>query len=622
MQILNTNDFISSESVRVADLGKYLLINSVPYDKITNSPIPFANISMVRQSYLACGEGMHPCFNKTTATSRIIPHTSSSQTFYAVCGKHVIKRFKNTLIDNVNPNIMYVFPSSEFRAQLDQVYNQHDDENIRYKFYKIIDNGDGTFTKSSNYILNSANVNYSSSNNSINTDNICHYMTQTNTHVFCFITMGALDTTYSTTGFAVQYMLKIDKETLNIELCPISTYSNYPDYIGNSSYFKYNEYLYNTIQVIHEQEDGLILFGSFNDYSDNRASTLLKPLFYSFQSNKITLLECTGEPLPYGYSLNNAKSVSVSSSAKYLVKVCEPSIALKNQETNEVYTYLFDSDKEFSTTDPAVDSLYYITISSDNVLKMNFKKLSLVFPPELEITALPYDLTYQNTYSYEYEQDQFAHKTLVTNFDGKEYVHLFFTGVTRSPINSRGIYTFEIDEEHTTATLTAFYPALGGTLSEYMLLSSDRKQICIATANSYHFLKFDTVSKKWISTFDSMQTLTSIIKTPESKIYAILSDDSVICHDLSGAVSLDFNFEKAFYEYNNSDVNSYITVWAKNAEDEYAAVNIKLTIAGNCVWQSNGSQTLETTTSAEGPTTVPFTIKGQTAINVSIDAIV
>ena len=85
---------------------------------------------------------------------------------------------------------------------------------------------------------------------------------------------------------------------------------------------------------------------------------------------------------------------------------------------------------------------------------------------------------------------------------------------------------------------------------------------------------------------------------------------------------IDFEFEKPVYNYNNTDINSYITIWAKNADEEYTATNIKLTLTGNVVWQANGLQTLETTTSADGPINIPFVIKGHTAINVGVDAII
>lgn len=184
------------------------------------------------------------------------------------------------------------------------------------------------------------------------------------------------------------------------------------------------------------------------------------------------------------------------------------------------------------------------------------------------------------------------------------------------------MYTFEIDADHTTATLVSFYSAPGGAFVEYLELSDDDKQMCVVTPTSYHFLRFDIEGKKWVASLNIQNTIVSMIKTQEDKVYAILEDSSIVCHDLSGAVILDFNFEKNFYEYNNSDINSYISIWAKNSENQYVATNIKLTIAGNCVWQTNGSQTLETQTSAEGPIAIPFTIKGQTAINVSVDAII
>ena len=155
-----------------------------------------------------------------------------------------------------------------------------------------------------------------------------------------------------------------------------------------------------------------------------------------------------------------------------------------------------------------------------------------------------------------------------------------------------------------------------------MPLTDDREKIVLTTNTSYHILKFDLVSESWISTYDSLTKVKSMIQTDENKLYYISEDNSIHCQDLNGAVTIDFEFEKQVYNYNNADINSYISIWALDSEGNYCATNIKLTIIGNAVWQTNGLQTLETSTSAEGPINIPFVIKGHTAINVGVDAII
>lgn len=146
-------------------------------------------------------------------------------------------------------------------------------------------------------------------------------------------------------------------------------------------------------------------------------------------------------------------------------------------------------------------------------------------------------------------------------------------------------------------------------------------QTDISTAISYHIAIFDSEAEEWKITYESMTTLKSIVKTDDDMIYALTQNNELICQDLEGATTIDFTFEKTSYQYNDSDIVSYIELWSKNSEDEYVETSVKLTLQGNAVWQSNGLQTLTVTTSDEGKLTVPFVIKGQSTINVSVDVV-
>jgi hypothetical protein len=190
-----------------------------------------------------------------------------------------------------------------------------------------------------------------------------------------------------------------------------------------------------------------------------------------------------------------------------------------------------------------------------------------------------------------------------------------------SPMNTRGVYTFRVNQAKTEATYVSSYQAIGGALHGFMPLNSTGTKILISTPTSYHIAIFDSEAEEWKITYESMTTLKSIVKTDDDMIYALTQNNELICQDLEGATTIDFTFEKTSYQYNDSDIVSYIELWSKNSEDEYVETSVKLTLQGNAVWQSNGLQTLTVTTSDEGKLTVPFVIKGQSTINVSVDVV-
>ena len=60
MQIASSTDKISSISNRLVDLNEYMLINSVPYLKENNSPIPFNVVSIDSTQNYCLGKSINP----------------------------------------------------------------------------------------------------------------------------------------------------------------------------------------------------------------------------------------------------------------------------------------------------------------------------------------------------------------------------------------------------------------------------------------------------------------------------------------------------------------------------------------------------------------------------------
>ena len=626
MEIISTQCQVSSNAVRVVDTGNDMIINTVPYNKETNSPIPFNNISIIRGNKTCIGKNaIHPCFyNNPTSISGVSHYQSMPD-----------KKAVNMIVDNLNPNICYISPSkSNMDSSSPSDQAQESNSEFFQRLYKLEKKSNGQITKTctSSYITYNSEIKNSNSINTI-------YMTQTNTHVFvvlrCFYS-------YTTTGEEPYYMVQIvkfDKENLSVTSSNYINYSylssSYPNYMDGSrlqtSYYCDNPNA-NIFKILKETKDGLYIYTKnirADSYSSN-LSTLYNTarlIFYSFESGLITdmlLNKTSSSELPNGLPTSASTSPN-SISESYLPRenMQIPSECLETE--SGYYTYFYTLKGQYSSTleNNFPNTLFYMNFTKDNSMYMNINEVTLLFPEDAEIENIPINSTSSMTNtSLPTVSDWGVYETYVTNTNGIDYVHIIYKGLYPYNENTRGIYTFRVNEEKTEATFTSFYPALGDTLAEFMPLTDDREKIVLTTNTSYHILKFDLVSESWISTYDSLTKVKSMIKTDENKLYYISEDNSIHCQDLNGAVTIDFEFEKLVYNYNNVDINSYISIWALDSEGNYCATNIKLTVIGNVVWQANGLQTLETSTSAEGPINIPFVIKGHTSINVGVDAII
>lgn len=629
MQIAKSTDILEASSVRLADIGDYIIINGVPYDKKTNAPVPFNITNLPRENFFACGYGINTKYTKARCGES--KSTSGSiGTMYQDIPINI--NFKNTLIDNVDTNIIWVVPSTYF--QDNSVYSNATDINnnrqiVLYKLYKTEKGIDTTPIKISDAPYYAAS---STSSNQYRIGYNCFYMTQNVDNIFiivsAFIPTNAQGNATNNTCLCA---IKVNKKTLEYtqtNLCPY--YHSTPAYAEaqKNNYYKNNSgyNVYNTFNILYENKEGIVFTNTHREYYSNGSSSGMyhqnNLIFYSFDSSLCTPLFVEGEVLPWGINTNLASNVHAGTTGNPLfTRISIPSETI--EYNNEIYTYLFENEAVPTVQSAPITSLFKI-ILDESELKLKYNKIELIFPEDSEITNIPYHSTYQvnSNSTYITYQNSFVYKAFAANYNGKEYIHLFYIGYYQAPITARGIYTFELNEEKTQATLVSFYPAAGGALLGFLQLNEERDKIAFVTANSYHFLKFNTISKKWFSTFDNFVGVQSMIKTDENKIYVITEDNTILCNDLNGAVIIDFDFEKSSYNYNNAEIDSYISIWAKNSDEQFTETDIKLTIIGDCVWKENGLQTLITKTSDVGPINIPFTIKGQTSISVGVDAII
>lgn len=636
MQIAKSNDTVYSSGIKVIDTGTHTIINGVPYDKQTNSPVPFNVVSIPSESRYLSGPN---CISWSEYYDGQDSNYANSLNFKCNC----------TLVDSENPNITYVIsPREVTKPSHSSIDNAGDSKSAEFAVLdKSIGSNAPVLTKITTNVNNSQS--FVSTRFTMNEDSRYFYptyFTQNSQYLFIF---GIFNYYNSNGGDGKNVGIKVFDKNLNLVATRyINTYylnsssTSYTDYQNGKTQTTYRYYRCPTLKILYETDEGVLLFYNSTD-CDNYSTTSTRYsgsryAWFSFNSLLLEKVVSTSDQY-YPYCIGNITSGSYLESVTCNATTSKdemmgiPSKYIENLDSLYGYFYAPVRDHTVSSTSSWSDTaslnwqLLKITHPKDNLLINNISVINLSFPEESDydyegILKLPHQSTrYSDSYYYAFPLTRYYWETFFTTINNIDYVHLVYKG-TYQQIAERGIYTFKVNENRTEARLVSFYPALGGTLAEFTPLNEDETKIMLVTATSYHFLKFDSVSEKWISTFDSLNKMKSSYQNAENKVYVHLADESIVCHDLNGAVIIDFEFEKQSYNYNNADIDSYISIWAKNSDDEYVASDIKLTIVGNCVWKANGEQTLATKTSASGPINIPFTIKGQTSINVGVDAII
>lgn len=622
MQIAKSTDRLTVESNRLIDTGSQLILNGVPYNKENNSPVPFNIINIPSTYRLAIGKGINP--------------GQSRYTRICSTGKNIASINVNSMVDNIDSTICYVFGCTD-----DDISDK-----LNFTVYKLKKNID-----------NSVNIiqTYTSTNFTNQDSAYCKYMTQDNDNIYLIVGLNIEHPTCSTTasGYSSGYLsnstrfrfYKIQKSSMNmlssidkslgIELNEGYVYNQ----SSTTKYYHHNSFIHDLVVMKEIPNEGLLIHQkAVSAVHPGRVSSSSEAsaygigfYMYSFDTGQITWIDTQNTSF-YNQGIVNKDSVpSNNSSSGYgIYTLCDRYI----ESESEYYQYFL---QETDNTSSYNWKLGLGKQSKEDLLKIEFSDVTLNFETtyatENNITELPHpayelanyvgpyatssilDSTFRRIYGSRY-------RTITRIINEKEYIFVVYQDIYSSPVFTSGIYIFKVNENKTQADLISFWQAPGGYLKDLYPLNDNYEKILVCGESQYNIIIFDKITESFKISYTSNTSIYSCILTAENKLYMILEDGSIVCQDLEGAVILDFNFEKTTYNYNNADIDSYISIWSKNADDEYVATNIKLTIVGDAVWKSNGQKTLETATLASGPTNIPFTIKGQTSINVSVDAVV
>lgn len=663
MKITKSTEKLSKWSTRFADAGSAVIINGVPYDKQTNTPVPFNTINIIGGStMIADSVAGHGLMTGNNIEYEFKEESSIHLSSLIDCN------FESTLVDNQDSSITWSVTCSNPGNKLNG--DNSSDETTCY--LGLDNNGNFNSTGSSIYvqkIKKMENGTYEIKNSS-NTDNVVYenglrviHMTQDNDYVYIILSRKYITSTaMSSMGLASIKLNKSDLTTTtsqyhntNNSIGPMQMYGN-----GTSNFKMTTELRASTI--IKETESGLVVLDRHlvtsgnNTASSSSASNGFARIrgvegngdeqyynwyrtiayYYDFALNSWSIINIDGTrpfEVKYGYSLNQSTQSDYLRHSDF-IRMNYAANSIDTGTSVECYDIDYELTEDFSSKLDHPTKCYKFVLESGDSQTITGSEVTLNFGEGVDgVTQLPVETnkfsnisSYTSSYSSVISLEDYLivrshfYATYVTKYDSTYYLHLVYKGYNNS--TDYGIYVFELDSARTTATLVSVYKPENPTLIDIRFLDTSKKKIAMVDKLGYHFLNFDTEQKKWIKNMTVNTPVNYLVFTDENTAYAINVDRSIDMIKLNAAAQVGLTPEKTSYQYSGSDVDSFVNIWAKDSDGNYVAQTVRLTIDGDAVWKSNSLQTLETTTSAEGPTAIPFTIQGETVSNIGIDVIV
>lgn len=656
MKITKSTEKLSKWSTRFADAGSAVIINGVPYDKQTNTPVPFNTMNIIGGSTMiadsVAGHGL------MTGNNIEYEFKKEASPYLAAL---IDCNFESTLVDNQDSNITWSVTCSNPGNGLDG-----DNSSDGTTCYLDLDTN-GNFTSTGSQIVVQKIIKNKDGTYSIITSSTkirpylnglrVIYMTQDNDYVYVIANIKDIivGNFVDTSGLSA---LKINKTDLTVVQSeryngPMQAY-----FYGSSGYYQNTELRATT--VLKEVESGLVILDRWftntadtygtnqDDYVEirgvetggsSRYANVYRTIayFYEFATNSWSKISIDGTPpLEIEATQSNYSTMNSALASSDVRKMCYAANSIDTGSTVEAYTIDYEAAGT-ADTKKYPDKCYKMVLQTGDTQTITSSEVTLNFGEGVDgITQFPVEtfqwnqqiagISYSSSYSTSkpievvLRDRSHIYATYVTKYDSTYYLHVVFKGYIDS--SDYGIYVFELDSARTTATLVSVYKPENPTLIDIRFLDTSKKKIAMVDKLGYHFLNFDTEQKKWIKNMTVNTPVNYLVFTDENTAYAINVDRSMDMIKLNAAAQVGLTPEKTSYQYSGSDVDSFVNVWAKDSDGNYVAQTVRLTIDGDAVWKSNSLQTLETTTSAEGPTAIPFTIQGETVSNIGIDVIV
>ena len=206
----------------------------------------------------------------------------------------------------------------------------------------------------------------------------------------------------------------------------------------------------------------------------------------------------------------------------------------------------------------------------------------------------------------------------ISDIDGVKYLNLArYNGGNAnygSNIPHQGIYTFIIRD--TTLELTNFVNFSIGADTKGWLVSNDKTFLVAGTLQNVVFFNFDTGIGGYKETEIIDMIPNSIGLDQSDNVWVVKRNNEVEMISLAIPTEVNVEFASTNYKYEGIDINTTISIEAKNYQGENIEVTLDLIIDGNAVFTSGETKITREVTSTTGLTHIPITITGHGNITI------
>lgn len=291
--------------------------------------------------------------------------------------------------------------------------------------------------------------------------------------------------------------------------------------------------------------------------------------------------------------------------------------------TDEIYNFI-DNKDVFKISDNAI-GFYLLNLSSEaneinpfKLIKVNFDEMVVDNMITVEEVTFTWNDQIKQSLSVFPDGVLYSYETFITKVNNKSYISIIMYQnadqyVTEQIVN-QGIYTFEIIDFNN-LKLTNYNRISDSVLKGY-LLSKDRSFLIVSSANNTIFMKFDTEKGCFKITSTIEEVPLSIGLDLSERVWIMKADNEVDVYSMSNPTDFNMKFEKDYYDYVGTNIETFITIEAKNFLGEYININVELTIDGNAKFKDNSSSVIKITTPSDGELNIPVIITGSNQITV------
>ena len=182
-------------------------------------------------------------------------------------------------------------------------------------------------------------------------------------------------------------------------------------------------------------------------------------------------------------------------------------------------------------------------------------------------------------------------RIFINEFDNVKYLNVasyrsYLGGTDYIPI--QGIYTFRIDSKNE-LTFTGFAPIDRTKQFNGFIYDESKEHLIVAKQNTFQILKFNKNIGVYENTNLEVPACYSVGLDELQRIWYIKTDSSVHMINMEDAQSVDIKFEKQYYDFTGTGVDTYITFSAINYLGEQFKGKFELTISGPAVFTEDGS---------------------------------